>query len=425
MTRRPTSEPTAEPTRVGILGAAYSANRGAASMLKAVVDNLPDHVGPCAFFVLSTYPEEDRVAYRHPAVQFVSAKPRQMPWLFIGACMTWFGRRLGVAGTPVAGGPGNRVLDRMDIVVDLAGISFVDGRGLPVLAYNVMMTGMPLLLGRPVVKASQAMGPFRTRLNAALAGAVLPKVHTICARGSQTAAHLAELKVGPVAEAADLAFTMRSDPGVEAEADRHVFPSAGAPMVAIVPSEVVNQYCRGAGLDYEGAFANLIRRILDGGNRCVLFPHTVRARRPASRMNDQPLCQAISDRVGDHPGFLLSNEGLPPDVLREMISRCSLLVTSRFHAMISALSVATPVLVVGWSHKYREVLADFDLTDAAIGWEGLNDDKISEAFDKAWDRRADAESRIRQHLGSVVTRSNVNYEVIRSALSDPPGQPSL
>ena len=42
------------------------------------------------------------------------------------------------------------------------------------------------------------------------------------------------------------------------------------------------------------------------------------------------------------------------------------IVTSRFHAMISALVERTPLLVVGWSHKYGEVLAQFGLVDAAM-----------------------------------------------------------
>ena len=57
--------------------------------------------------------------------------------------------------------PGLRPLLDADVVVDVAGISFVDGRGLPIVGYNVLMTALPLLVGTPVVKASQAVGPFR------------------------------------------------------------------------------------------------------------------------------------------------------------------------------------------------------------------------------------------------------------------------
>jgi len=35
-------------------------------------------------------------------------------------------------------------------------------------------------------------------------------------------------------------------------------------------------------------------------------------------------------------------------------------VTARFHGLVSALSTGTPVMAVGWSHKYKELLRDFD-----------------------------------------------------------------
>jgi polysaccharide pyruvyl transferase WcaK-like protein len=36
--------------------------------------------------------------------------------------------------------------------------------------------------------------------------------------------------------------------------------------------------------------------------------------------------------------------------------------------MISALATRCPVLVVGWSHKYVEVLSEFDLEQWVVDW---------------------------------------------------------
>jgi colanic acid/amylovoran biosynthesis protein len=38
-----------------------------------------------------------------------------------------------------------------------------------------------------------------------------------------------------------------------------------------------------------------------------------------------------------------------------------LVLTSRFHAMISGLSLCIPTLVIGWSHKYIEALAEVNM----------------------------------------------------------------
>ena len=42
------------------------------------------------------------------------------------------------------------------------------------------------------------------------------------------------------------------------------------------------------------------------------------------------------------------------------------MLTSRFHAMISALALGVPPVVIGWSHKYAEVLAEFGIERFAV-----------------------------------------------------------
>lgn len=49
-----------------------------------------------------------------------------------------------------------------------------------------------------------------------------------------------------------------------------------------------------------------------------------------------------------------------PIVLKRTLGAASAAVASRFHAIVGALSAATPVLAYGWSHKYEELLADFE-----------------------------------------------------------------
>ena len=75
------------PVRVATLGAASSANKGAASMLQAVIDNLGTEVGPCRVSVLTTYPETDRAEPPRGTddveVEILSATPLQLLlWLF-------------------------------------------------------------------------------------------------------------------------------------------------------------------------------------------------------------------------------------------------------------------------------------------------------------------------------------------------------
>ena len=46
--------------------------------------------------------------------------------------------------------------------------------------------------------------------------------------------------------------------------------------------------------------------------------------------------------------------------IKNFIKHSCITITARFHGLVSALSTGTPAMAVGWSHKYKELLSDFD-----------------------------------------------------------------
>ena len=402
-------------TRIATLGAAFSANKGAASMLQAVVDNLPGRVGPCSFDVLTTHPHGDRRVSQGTNVRIVSATPLQLAFImFPLAVLSAFASLLRVPRRVFCITPALRALETADLVVDIAGISFVDSRGVANLAYNALMTSVPLLLGKKVVKVAQALGPFRSPLNRFVAKLILPRVHTICARGAATEEHLADLQLRNVVRADDLAFSMRIGKEAEEKAGA-LLPDAGA--IGVVPSAVVEAQCRKRGLDYVGELARFVHGVLaSGDHRVVVFPHSGSPDAKPGRMNDVPLCRELYERVEQAEGCRLIDQSLSPQELRALIARCEVVVTSRFHAMISALATSTPVVVVGWSHKYGEVLDEFGLADYGLGYESISAEALLEVVESAVSRRSALTAQIQPVLVSVVKRSALNFDCLARAL---------
>lgn len=140
-------------------------------------------------------------------------------------------------------------------------------------------------------------------------------------------------------------------------------------MLGLNPSEIVARYAADHDIDYLAALEALVRHAAEQGWTVRIFPHSVRPGRPASRMNDLPLCQRLAEHVDDVADLVVADA--TPHVLRALVARCDVLVTSRFHAMVSALATATPVLVVGWSHKYGEVMADFGVEAHMVAYRDL------------------------------------------------------
>lgn len=134
-------------------------------------------------------------------------------------------------------------------------------------------------------------------------------------------------------------------------------------------------------------------------------------------MNDGPVCREVTSECSDDPGIVGLDVDLSAGELRRVISMSQLLVTSRFHAMISGLATCTPTVVVGWSHKYREVLDDFGLAEFAVDSDQLSHTEV--IVDLVGRALRDSDSLARQMAGAlelVRQRSLRNFEVIAGAV---------
>jgi coenzyme F420-reducing hydrogenase beta subunit/polysaccharide pyruvyl transferase WcaK-like protein len=396
------------------IGAAFSANKGAASMLQSVIDNAEKVAPNARVVVLSTYPEQDRIENPNGRVEVVSLTPLELlfPTLPL-AILVFAARLLGWRGRTFARTRALRELLDAAVVADLAGISFSDGRGLPTLAYNVLMTGIPLLVGAPVVKCAQALGSFESTLNRLAARLVLSNVSEIVARGDTTMANLMDLGMTHVSPGADLAFLMDTPGTADAEARTIIEALGDHPFVAVSPSSVLRSYCERDGIDYVGHMARECDRLISKLDvELIILAHSARPGQPESRMNDLPVCSEIVASMAHKDRVILLDRSVSPATLRAVIGHSVVLVTSRFHAMISALATATPVVVLGWSHKYEEVMTSFGLTDWVLPYRALPEMLLASRVEDAIRRREEISSQIASHLADVEKQSAVSIDAL-------------
>jgi len=408
--------------RIAIVGAALSANKGAAAMLESVMARQPDVSGPCTFDILTTYPGADAPLVPAGAhARIVGLQPLRLALVEIPvALLARLARLLRLPLGWVRTRACRAILDA-DVVVDVAGISFADGRGIPITVYNALMTGLPLLLGTPTVKAAQALGPFANPVNRVLARLVLPRLAAVCARGARTREHLDSLGLRNVTDVADLAFSLDEAAALPPEASAGVagaVAGTGGQYVVVMPSSVVRKLFEATGGDYVGAVVDVVRGIRERtGLAVVIAPHSYRDGQPEGRMNDGPVCREVAGRLSGDAGTAGIDMALTAGELRRLVSGSRVLVTSRFHAMISGLATCTPTVVVGWSHKYREVLDDFGLADMGMDSSALSDPaKVVDAVVDCAGRRDEISARIAAGLPAVREKSLRNFDVIAGAV---------
>jgi polysaccharide pyruvyl transferase WcaK-like protein len=386
-------------------------------MVESVMARLPNEMGECHFDILTTYPDAD--ASRIPAgadAVVVGLQPLRLALVeFPIACLALVVRTLRLPLFWVRSRGCRSMLDSA-VVVDVAGISFADGRGFAIVVYNALMTGVPLLLGVPVVKAAQALGPFQSMPNKWLAPLVLRRVKTVCARGARTREHLDSLVGVNAVDVADLAFSLdeaASFPEEVSVALGTIDPN----FIVVMPSAVVRGIFEAKGGDYITAMASLVSEIRSKtGRSVVIAPHSYRAGLPEGRMNDGPVCREVASACAGDIQVLGLDADLTAGELRHLVAHCSVLVTSRFHAMISGLATSTPTVVVGWSHKYKEVLDDFGLANLGLDSSALNKpSEIADVVVRVLSSKDEISQQISVALPEVKVRSLRNFSAIADA----------
>ncbi len=417
--------PTTNRPVVATIGAAYCANKGAGSMIQAIVDRFDD----ADIDVHSTYPVADRVALAHEERVHVVAAPAK------GTAALDFPLALLIAVARLLRLPWGwlcrtevlRSFRRADVVADITGISFSDSRPAVFAPYHFLIDAVPMLLGTPVVKCSQAIGPFESLPVKLTSRLVLPRLAAVIARGPATSQLLTDAGIEHL-DAHDLAFAMKVDDRHRATAhealERFAVPS-DVPLVAVAPSTLVQGKSEAKGIDYVGVMADIVREVVAAADvHVVIVAHSSEPSEPENhesvpdRLNDLVCGAALAARLADEPRVTFLDLDLGPAALRALIDRTELVVTSRFHAMVSSLAVSTPVLVVGWSHKYGEVMSAFEIDDAVMDYETVDAEAIAaRAIEMLTDRRQLAAA-IERHVGDVEASALSNVDVLRRTIAD-------
>ena len=405
-----------------IIASALAGNKGAASMLEASVQLLSEEED-AELVLLSVYPDQDRELNTYDNLEIVRASPLYLglvinPLSILHRLFPFARNTIERVAPPV------RHIAESGALLDQGGITFSDGRE-KFLIFNVASILPALVLGVPVVKCAQAVGPFEGRLNRLVSKGILPRVHLIVARGEKTRANLAKLGLVNTLSGVDLAFAMavqgQAKESAEARFSVSRFTKSDHTVIGISPSQVVKSYVESKGIDYVNLMSEFVNLVLDDPqNKVIMIPHSVRPDSEKTHNNDLPLCREIVDRIQDpeakNERCLFVDEEASAQELRYVIGHCDVFVASRFHAMISALATEVPPLVIGWSHKYGEVLKMFDLESSFLPYEAMQDaHEMVRLLNQQIDRAPRTRRQIRRHLPEIVTEAKRHKDYVQAA----------
>lgn len=399
-------------------------------MLVTTVGRVREFLPDARFVILSYYPDADSRLCEDPRVDIVDATPLALVARFFPAALAdrasrWLGLRVPRAGIP----RGPRELRECCILLDLSGVSYCDGRE-KFLPFNLLNNWPAMLFGVPVVKLSQAMGSFRNPFVKHAARFTLRRCERVFARGHSTLAMCKELGlVDNLGLASDVVFLLKTEYALRKGQDRQRDRVLGRArslasekgIVAIVVSSVVHQKTQSRGMDYANVIAMACRHLLAEGWAVLALPNAVRADSAQLHNNDLPVLRRVREALGSdshHGGLMIVDEDVDGILLHSLIGCADAVVASRFHAMISALSWGRPVMVIGWGHKYKEVLSDFESEDWAIDESQIDPQLLCDRLDAFLEERERIAARVGANLERVKRQSQEQFDWLRRFLGE-------
>ena len=408
--------------KYSVIGATLTGNRGAEAMLATTIGKLREKYPDARFVVHSYFPERDRELCRDLDVDIVSATPaalvlQHFPFAVIDRALRAINLGIPHSWMPRA----VRELKESRVLLDVFGVSYSDGRE-KFLPFNILSNLPAMLMGVPVVKLSQGLGKFEGRINRGVGKFMLKRCAKVFARGARSLEMVRALNLGDnEAEATDIAFSYEDsfalteeNPEYERElcAQLEAFRNDSERILTLSVSSVVSGKCKKKGIDYEHEMAQVAKHFLREGYVVLLFPNATRQETQSTHNNDLPIIADIASRVvGDGVSKLVAvDRDLNTASLRRVLAKADYLVASRFHAMVAGLCLGIPTMVLGWGHKYAEVLAQFGISDQAYDFATLDHASLIERVTRFIDRAPQIQRRILENLPAVRESSAQQFE---------------
>lgn len=416
---------------VSVTGGTIWGNRGAEAMLVTVVGKLREMRPGGHIYVFSYQPKQDRALVQADDITIISSKPaalvvKHFPLALVSWLLGLLRIRLPDAMLPKA----VRALRDSDALLDIGGISFSDGRE-KFLPFNILLIWPAMLLGVPVIKLAQAVGPFKHPLNRLAAKLFLSRCNRVFARGAITAQHLEQLGLrrDRWERSIDVAFLYEPRYSLSRENEDRLaglvetlrsWRQEGCPVIGIIPSSLVDDKFTAEARDYAALLTDLFATGAE--MRFVLLPNATRAGSEKRFNNDLVVIEKVRQMVrlafseADQARIAYVTYDVNTAGTRALIEQCDVVVTSRFHGMVSALSLSVPTIVIGWSHKYAEVMAEFGLEKYALDF-GEDDFSLHEAVTELLHAGAPLREQLRATLDTVRANAQKQFDYVEQVIA--------
>lgn len=204
--------------------------------------------------------------------------------------------------------------------------------------------------GRPVILLPQMFGPFETQKYKEIFERVANNVSLIFARDEVSFREIAgnfsvedKLQLAP-----DITISLETNP--DKTASRKVY---------IVPNYRLHEKAGIGGQNYENFLEAAYQKVGKAGLVPVFLIHETQGK-------DRRVAEKVLRNMGVPITESAIEQEDDPLKLKARLAASHFVIASRFHACVSSLSSGVPVLIHGWTYKYRALASDFGVPELMI-----------------------------------------------------------
>jgi len=285
----------------------------------------------------------------------------------------------------------------VDVVLDASGFSYGDQWSDVILQQVANEVVRLKKENKKYIFMPQSLGPFTRANNKKYAQKVFANANLVFARETPSYTHVVALldNASHVHQSPD--FTNLLEPTFYDEYKRFDDYIIIVPNSKMLSKKNKDQWWRD---NYVLTLASLANKALALGEKVLILNH--------SGADDASLCAEISSCLTAAVEIVE-----PEDALRvkALIARGKLVISSRFHGCVSALSQAIPCIATGWSHKYQELFAEYDSADLLLS-SGVSGNELEQTLEDCFAHLVDKKRELEKHAVVYKQQSNEMWQKV-------------
>jgi len=258
--------------------------------------------------------------------------------------------------------------------IDVGGYQFGDPWGAQLAERKTRSLRHCDRFGNLIFFMPQAWGPFSTARISKAVHSIIDDCTLAFVRDKtslQAVEHIVGKNHSKVRFAHDIAWNFR---GADLSVGRQLIQDGGllkrdnSITIGITPNLRVYEKFEGA--KQENQYIKFLRDIIQHlcsahSAQIILLGHEIRQDNSKVK-DDRTLCNYLLSSLDRSLPVIHLDRVLTAAQVKSVIGNCDLLLSSRYHALIAGLSQGIPVVAIGWSHKYDELMNDVGLDSYVI-----------------------------------------------------------